>query len=115
VIGGASQSDTYAKINLPLGRKIQVDGGKDLLLLLRDRVEVGSRAHAAVVFEAAGDFLGEVVAEFKVGRKDEPLNFRKPVDGFVKRWIKEKYQRPICLSMIGRISQVQVSAEYWRR
>ena len=45
--------------------------GKNLLLLIVQAGDVGDAAVVGVVFEAAGDLFGEVVADFRGGRKVE--------------------------------------------
>src|SRR5229473_598582 len=73
VIRRTRHTHTEAKIDFPLGREIQVNGGEDLLLLLADRVEARNRTQRAVVLNTSRDFLVEIVAELEVGRKHQPL------------------------------------------
>src|SRR6476660_3961997 len=78
------QADSQAEIDFPLGRKIQIDSGKNLVLLLANGIEARNRPEGAVVFDATGDFPGEIVAEFEVGRKDHPLMDTRAVEGTVQ-------------------------------
>src|SRR6266849_1915937 len=73
VIRGACYAHTQPKIDFPLGREIQVNGGEYLLLLLADRVEARNRTQRAIVLNTSRDFLVEIVAELEVGRKHQPL------------------------------------------
>jgi len=90
VIGGAGNADAHSEIDFPLGRKIEVDRGENLVFLKSDGVEIGGGPYGAIVFEATGDFLAEVAAEFEVGREDETLIFGKAVHGFVESGIEGK-------------------------
>ena len=60
-------ADTDAEVELPLRSEVYVDGGKELLLLVFYRVETGNRSTRSVIFESAGNFLGEIVADLHVG------------------------------------------------
>src|SRR5260370_2213412 len=88
VIGRTRYTNTQPKIKFPLGRKIQVDGGQDLLLLLADGVEAGNGAQRSIVFDAASDFLGEIVAEFEIRREHEPLIHAGTVERPIERGIE---------------------------
>lgn len=90
MIGGTGDTYADAEVDFPFGRKIEVDGGKKLVLLLGDGIEIGGGADGAVVFEAAGDFFGEVVADFDVGGKDEALIFGEAVEGLVKGGVERE-------------------------
>ena len=59
-------------------------------LLEGDRIKVGGGPDRAVILKAAGDFLGEIVAEFEIGRKDEALILGQPVNRFVESRIEGK-------------------------
>src|SRR5437870_5302974 len=87
----ARHANAEPKIDFPLGRKIQVNGGKDLLLLLANRVKAGDGAERSVIFDAAGDFLAEIVAEFEVRGENEPLiharTVERPVESRIEREI----------------------------
>ena len=39
MIGGTCQSNSQAEIDFPFGREIQIDGGKNLVLLLADGIK----------------------------------------------------------------------------
>ncbi len=49
-----------------------------------DRQKVGGRSQGTVVFQSAGDFWREVIAEFEIRRKHEPLILAQAVDRIVK-------------------------------
>src|SRR5215472_2188333 len=81
-------ADAEAKIHFPLRRKVQVDSGKNLVLLLADGKKIGGRADGAVILKSAGDFLGEVVAELEIRREGDSLRNAVAVKGPVKRGIE---------------------------
>src|SRR6266571_1944990 len=93
VIRGARHAHTQPKIDFPLGREVQVNRGKNLLLLLAYRVKARDRAERAVILEASRDFLGEIVAELEVGRENETLIHTRAMEGSVKRGIERKIPR----------------------
>src|SRR5436853_7268901 len=84
VIRGTRHTHTQPKIDFPFGREIQVNGGENLLLLLADRVEACDRTQRAVILDAPRDLLGEIVAEFEVGRENETLVHARAMEGPVK-------------------------------
>jgi len=88
MVGGSGDADAESEVDFPLRRQIQIDGWKDLMLLESRGEEVRGRAYRPVVFDAAGDFLCEVVANFDVGRKDETLADRLTVQGAVERGVE---------------------------
>ena len=67
MVRGPGDTHAHTEIDFPLGREIEVDGGKELVLLEGDRIKVGGGPDRAVILKAAGDFLGEIVAEFEIG------------------------------------------------
>src|SRR6266700_2037766 len=89
VIRGARHAHTQPKIDFPLGREVQVNRGKNLLLLLAYRVKARDRAERAVILEASRDFLAELV----VGRENETLIHTWAMEGSVKRGIERKIPR----------------------
>src|SRR4051794_25860685 len=64
-----SHPQSSPKVDLPVGRDVQVDRRKELLFLLRQRVKVADRSQAAVVLQATGNLLRKVVAELHIGRE----------------------------------------------
>ncbi len=110
VVGGCGWSDADAEVDLPFGRDVQVDGREDLLLLVVEAGDVGDAAVVGVVFNASGNDLGEVPADFGGGREVEaefdvgtvPCAFERGVDGPVRSGLAG-------WSTMGRISHVQVS------
>src|SRR5258708_39683235 len=71
VVGGSGYAHADAKVDLPLGRDVQIDRRNNLLLLLRDRIEAGHRAQRAVILQAAADHLREIVRYLYVRRELE--------------------------------------------
>src|SRR4029077_7964800 len=84
MVRGARYAYSQPEVDLPFGGKVQVNGGKNLLLLLVDGVKARHRTQRTVVFQAARKFLGEIVAEFKIGRKYQPLIHARSVKRPVK-------------------------------
>lgn len=73
MIRGVRHADAQSKIHFPFRREVQIDGRKDLLLLLSDGKKIRGGTDRAIVFEPGGDFFREVVANFKIRRKNEAL------------------------------------------
>ena len=73
VIGGTSYTHTHAKIQFPVRGNIQIDGGKKLLLLFRDRVKAAYRAQCAIVFKTRGKNFGEILRDCYVRRELKSL------------------------------------------
>lgn len=80
MICGVRHADAQTKIHFPFRGKVQVDGGKELMLLLAYRQEIRCRTNGAVILKAAGDFFCEVVAELEVRRKHHPLRHAGAVE-----------------------------------
>jgi hypothetical protein len=88
VIGRMRHAHAHAEIDFPVRREIQVNGRKELVLLLAGGKKIRRRADSAVVFEAAGDFLCEVVAELEVRGKRDALTDGFTVEGTVESGIE---------------------------
>jgi len=88
MIGRAGDADAQAEVDFPFRRQIQIDGWKNLVLLKAGGQEIRGWTYGAIVFEASGDFLREVVAEFEVRRENETLAHRLAVQGFVESGIE---------------------------
>src|SRR5580692_274608 len=88
MIGRGGEADSQAEIDFPFGRQVQVDGGKNLLLLLPRGQEIRGWSDGTVVFDASGDFFRKVVTDFCVGRKNETLAHRLSVEGTIERGIE---------------------------
>src|SRR5271170_1758683 len=73
VIGTRGHSDPYTKIDRPIGRDIQIDCRKELLLLVVKRGNIPHTSVVAIVFEAAGDVLIEPIAKLRAGSKTNTL------------------------------------------
>ena len=67
MIGGARDADAEAEVDFPLGRKIQVDSGENLVLLLKRGEEVRGWADGTVILDPARNLFVEVVADFHIG------------------------------------------------
>ena len=80
MIGGPGCAPACTEVELPLGSEVEIDGGNDLLLLLRERIEVADGSQAAVVLESDGDSLREVVAELAAGRELPSDVLRRPAE-----------------------------------
>src|SRR6202162_4666349 len=63
------------------------------MLLLADRHKIRGWPHGAVVLDAAADFLGEVVADLHVRRKNKPVVHAGSMKRFVKSWIERQIPR----------------------
>jgi hypothetical protein len=66
VVCRAGDANAEAEIDFPFGRQIQIDGREELVLLKAGGQEIRGWSDGAVVFEASGDFLGEVIADLYV-------------------------------------------------
>src|ERR1022692_2198516 len=93
VIGGSGRANADAEVELPFGREIDIDRGKELLLLVFERVEAGERTVSRIVFQPARKFLGEIVAELRVGRKRSSLVHALAVPGTVQSGIERQIPR----------------------
>src|SRR6266404_7651753 len=85
VIRRTRHAHTQPKIDFPLGREIQVNRRKNLLLLLADGVETCYRTQRAVILDSSGKFLGEIVTEFEIRREHQPLIYAWAMKRPVKR------------------------------
>src|SRR3954452_12642296 len=90
MIAGAGNSDAEAKINFPVGRYIKIDRRKNLMLLLIEGKKAGDRPNRSVIFQAAGNFWREVVADFEIRREDHSLMHALPVEGTIERGVERK-------------------------
>src|ERR1700674_5073032 len=55
VIGRSRHSNTDAEIDFPLRCEIKINGGKNLVLLLRHRIESCCRPDRAIILEPSGN------------------------------------------------------------
>ena len=67
MIRGLSDAYPYAKVEFPLWRQIEIDGGYNLLLLVAKGIETGNRAKRSVVLDPGIDLLREIPPRFEVG------------------------------------------------
>src|SRR5579885_502407 len=88
----------HPEVELPVGRKHEVNGGQNLLLLLTQRVKTRHRAQGAVILETGLDFLGlfpfpfhpYVIAELEVWGKLKAFADARAMKSAVKGRIKGK-------------------------
>ena len=86
------------------------------MLLLADGRKVRGGPYRAVVFDASGDFLREVVAELDVGRKDETLSDGLTVEGFVEGGIEAEIPAAeLFINDGAHFPGPSVGMENWRR
>src|SRR2546430_11698100 len=101
MVGAAGHPHAHAKVELPFRREVQVDGRKDLLLLVLQRVEACDRTERAVVLESGGNLGTEVVAEFEVGRELKSLLDAGSVERAVHRGVERPVPPPRLLAYYG--------------
>ena len=95
VIGGGGRANAHAEVDLPVGADVEVDGREELLLLIVKAGNVGDAAVVGVVFEAAGDLLCKVVADFCSRREVDAQFHVRPVPGAFKGWIDGEVPWPL--------------------
>src|SRR5512137_2222767 len=69
MIGGSGHADAGAEIDFPLRREVQINGGKDGMLLFTERIKAPDRAQSAIVFNPRLNLGMNVVTEFEIGRE----------------------------------------------
>src|ERR1039458_3953979 len=69
VVGGRGGAYAYSKIDLPLRRHVQIDGRKNLLLLIVQAGDIRDAAVIRVVLDSAADQDRKVVADLDRRRK----------------------------------------------
>ena len=79
VVCAVGCADADAEIKFPIGVEIKINAGNELLFLLTQRIEARDESIRGIVFEAACNFLGEVVAHFHAGFEDETLGDARAV------------------------------------
>jgi hypothetical protein len=94
MIGRGGEADAQAEIDFPFGRQIQVEGGKNLLLLLPCGQEIRGWPDGTVIFDTSSDLLRKVVADFYVGRKDKTLAHRLAVKGTIEGGVEIEIPAP---------------------
>lgn len=67
MICGVRHADAQSEIHFPFRRKVQIDGGKELMLLLARGKKIRRRPNGTVILEAASNFFREVVAQLEIG------------------------------------------------
>jgi hypothetical protein len=66
-IAGVVGLEADAEVQLPLGRNIEINRREELVILSSQRKKFGGWSERTIVFQSAGDLLGEVVADLRVG------------------------------------------------
>src|SRR6266436_9827086 len=69
VVCAPREAESNAKIELPLGREIQVERWKKLMLLLADFAETANFPEVAIILHPRGDESGQVVTDFDAWRE----------------------------------------------
>src|SRR5208282_1376813 len=87
MVGCAGDPHAQTEIDFPLRRNVQINGGNNLVLLLRNGVESRDGPHRAVIFQPAGNLRSEVVAEFEIRREDNALVHALSVTRSVERGV----------------------------
>ena len=67
VIRGSGDTNSDAEVELPVGREVEVNRGKELLLLIPHRIEARDWTERSIIFQASINALREVEADFDVG------------------------------------------------
>src|SRR5260370_2418568 len=73
VIRGARHAHTQPKIDFPLGREIQVNRGKNLLLLLAYRVKAPDRTERAEILHASRYFLVQIEPQLTFAHNNQTV------------------------------------------
>src|SRR5581483_776401 len=90
MIGSSCHSYSNTSIEFPLGPKVEIDRGNDLLLLISQGIETGDGSPGCVILDAAINSLGEVVSNFRVGRKLDSLIHAGSVKRPIERGIESQ-------------------------
>src|SRR5579864_706575 len=90
VVCGWREAPADSEVELPLRRKIEVDGGENLVLLLAQRVKFSRGASRAVILDSTGDLLRDVVTDLHGRRESPALVDIQPVQGPFKSRIEAK-------------------------
>ena len=111
MICGSGGANAYSDVDLPLGRNVQVRHRKDLLLLIVQRIKGTQPPVVRVVFDTTTDLAAEIITSLTAGEKPMPCLISGPCQVRSSAGFTAQYHRPMYLSTIGLISQVQVSGE----
>ena len=63
VIGTGRQAYANTEVQLPVRAEIKINGREDLVLLLCGWREIDQRACRAIIFEASGKFVDQLIAD----------------------------------------------------
>src|SRR5437870_4416974 len=72
-VGAMVDADPHAKVEFPLGRKVQIDDWDDLMLLIAKFVKTRHAAQRAVIFHAEGNPARQLVAQLAAGGEFKAL------------------------------------------
>src|SRR6185312_6142106 len=84
----AGSAPSHTEVELPIGRNIEVYAGKELLLLVGQRIKASDRPERAIVFKASAHHLGKVVRNFRVRGELKALICIQAMKRFIKGWIE---------------------------
>src|SRR5581483_1017805 len=90
MIGAGGHAYSDAEVEFPLVAEIQIDRGNKLLLLVVDGIKTRDGAVRAVILQAYGGALGDVVAELDVRRECVTPGGFGAAEGFVDGRIKSE-------------------------
>ena len=95
MICAARHPDADPKVELPLRRDIEIDGGKDLMLLFTLWIKTAQRSERSVILKAAIDRLRDRVGDFEIRRELKATlsarSIESALDGRVEREIPALY------------------------
>src|ERR1700691_2822372 len=94
VIGGGRGTDTYADVDFPYGRHVQIGHGEDHLLLIVSRVKVPERSVIGVVLDAAAHDAGKVVADLDTRCELHAFGGVRAVPGALERGVDGEIPAP---------------------
>src|SRR5436853_2856046 len=87
MIRAVAHADAYSKVELSLWREIEIDGGKDLMLLFTLWIKTAQRSQRSVIFKAAIDLFRDRIGDFEVGRElKAPLRPRSIESALDRIW-----------------------------
>src|SRR5882762_781181 len=94
MIGTASSSNSHPKIKFPIGRHIQINRRKNLLLLVMHWIKVSNRPQRSVILNPTRNLLGEVIADLGIRRETPPVVFTSPMKRLIHSGIKREIPPP---------------------
>src|SRR5947209_11702514 len=85
MIRAVAHADAYSKVELSLWREIEIDGGKDLMLLFTLWIKTAQRSQRSVIFKAAIDLFRDRVSKFEVGSELEAALRARSIESALDR------------------------------